>query len=222
MLELKEVSKVFNLKNGGVTDVLHDISLEIKEGEFVAVIGPSGSGKTTLLRIIAGLTSSSSGTLELDGKRISGTSRDRGMVFQNFSLFPWLTVAENIAFGLGLKKLTTEEANAIVARYLLITGLTQFKNAYPHSLSGGMQQRAAIARTLANNPKVILLDEPFGSLDVQTRSQMQEFLAKVWEEEKKTSVMVTHDVEEALYLADKVIVLSTKPGKIAEILDRSE
>ncbi len=218
MLQLKEISKTYKRKNLDTTEVLRNISLDIQDGECVAIIGPSGSGKTTLLRAVAGLDEFSSGQVVLNGEKLTSASHEQGMVFQHFSLFPWLTVKENIAFGLRLKKLSTNDIERIVERYLVITGLTQFKDAYPRALSGGMKQRVAIARTLANDPSVFLLDEPFAALDVQTRAQMQDFLARIIEGEKKTTLLVTHDVEEALYLADRIVVLSTKPATIKEIV----
>ena len=212
--------KVNNLsKNFGSTNAIEDVSLDINEGEFIVFVGPSGCGKTTLLRLIAGLEKPTKGSVFFDNIEIKSPSPERGVVFQDFALFPWLTIFENIAFGLRIKKLSEEVIIQIVQRYLKLIGLNQFKNKYPHVLSGGMQQRVAIARTLANNPKILLLDEPFGSLDVQTRSQMQEFLAKLWDEEKKTTIMVTHDIDEAIYLADRVVILSTKPGTIKEIIN---
>lgn len=219
MLELKKVSKTFAQASGVSVEAVRNISVAVHEREFVAFVGPSGCGKTTLLKLIAGLELPTEGDIVFNGKRITTTGRDRGMVFQDFTLFPWLTVKENISFGLQLKKMPADKIFDIVSYYLKITGLEQFADTYPSALSGGMQQRAALARTLANNPEALLLDEPFGALDVQTRSYMQEFLASLWEKERKIAILVTHDVEEAIYLADRIVVLSTKPGSVKEIID---
>jgi len=221
MLKLDKISKTFIHSDGSTIEAINKISLDVKEGEFVIFVGPSGCGKTTLLKVIAGLENPSNGKAVFNNKEIKSSSWERGMIFQHFTLFPWLSVAENIAFGLRLKNVDERKITETMAHYLKITGLEQFRNRYPLTLSGGMQQRVAIARTLANNPKILLLDEPFGALDVQTRSQMQEFLAKLWEEEQKTMVLVTHDVEEAVYLADKIVVLSIKPGTIKEVINVS-
>ncbi len=217
MLKLEHVGKQF--KNGQRhKTVVEDISLDIKPGEFVVLLGPSGCGKSTLLKIMAGLEKPTAGTIMHDNIPVQRPDQKRGMVFQQFALFPWLTVFENIAFGLRLRNSSEEVVQKTVNRYCNLTGLTSVQHQYPHTLSGGMQQRVAIARTLANDSEIILLDEPFGSLDVQTRSQMQEFLANLWEEERKTMVMVTHDIEEAIYLADRIVVMETKPGRIKEIV----
>jgi NitT/TauT family transport system ATP-binding protein len=219
MIKVQHVSKSFPRGDGGIIEVLRDLSFEVKSGECVAIVGPSGCGKTTILRLMAGLERPSHGATFMDDAEVVQPGRDRGVVFQNFSLFPWASVADNIAFGL---RLHTEEDAAIekvVERYLAITGLAQFHASYPKDLSGGMRQRVAIARTLANKPKLLLLDEPFASLDVETRFQMQEFLARLWEEERVTTILVTHDIDEALYVADRVVVLGTKPGTIKDIID---
>lgn len=214
MLELKNISKKFPQPDGSIIEAIADISLNIMQQDFVAIVGPSGCGKTTLLKIIAGLEKPNSGQLIFDNKEIKSASQERGVVFQNFSSFPWLSVAENIAFGLRLKNFPEQKVEQIVSHYLKVTDLEQFKNVYPSNLSGGMQQRVAIARTLANDPKILLMDEPFGSLDTQTRSRMQEFLAMLWEQNHKTVIFVTHDIEEAIFLADKVILLTQRPAKI--------
>lgn len=214
MLKIKNISKKFLQRDGSNLEAISDISLHINAEDFVAVVGPSGCGKTTLLKLIAGLEKSTSGELIFEGKEITSTSRERGVVFQHFSSFPWLSVEENIAFGLRLKNFPEQKIQQTVNRYLEITDLVKFKNVYPSNLSGGMQQRVAIARTLANDPKILLMDEPFGSLDMQTRSKMQEFLSTLWEQNHKTIVFVTHDIEEAIFLADKVILLTQRPAKI--------
>lgn len=216
MLKIKNISKIYN-DGKQQTEAIDNISLEIEDKRIVAFVGPSGCGKTTFLKIIAGLLEPSRGEVILDGEKILGPGKERGLIFQNFNLFPWLTVRKNISFGLDLQKLDITKNKEIVDRYLRITGLEDFAKFYPKDLSGGMQQRVAIARTLANNPKIILMDEPFGSLDSQTRSQMQEFLINLWETERKTIVFVTHNVAEAIFLADKIYVLTKRPMKIKKI-----
>ncbi len=213
MLELNNVSKTYT-QNSQQVEAVKNLNLSVKEREFIALVGPSGCGKTTLLKIIAGLVCASSGEIILDGKKILNPGKDRGLVFQQFTLFPWLTVRENISFGLDLQKLDSKKKTEIVNHYLGVTGLQDFAEFYPKNLSGGMQQRVAIARTLANSPKILLMDEPFGSLDSQTRSQMQEFLTKLWESERHTILFITHDVGEAAFLADTVYVLSKRPMEI--------
>lgn len=213
MLQVKNLSKTYD-NNGKSTEVIKDLSFGIGDKQFIAIVGSSGCGKTTILKIIAGLLESTNGKILLDNKVVSEPGQDRGMIFQNFSLFPWLTVKNNIGFGLDVRNIDQKEKDKIIEHYLRVTDLTDFADFYPKSLSGGMQQRVAIARTLASNPKILLMDEPFGSLDSQTRSAMQEFLTKLWESEQKTILFVTHDVEEAIFLADKVILLTTRPTKI--------
>lgn len=213
MLQVKNLSKIYD-NNGKQIEAINNLSFEIGDKQFVAIVGPSGCGKTTILKIIAGLLESTNGEVRLDKKNVSEPSSDRGMVFQNFTLFPWLTVKNNISFGLNLKNIDQKEKDKIVKHYLKVTDLENFADYYPKNLSGGMQQRVAIARTLANSPKILLMDEPFGSLDSQTRSAMQEFLTKLWESEQKTVLFITHDVEEAIFLADKVILLTQRPAKI--------
>jgi ABC-type nitrate/sulfonate/bicarbonate transport system ATPase subunit len=210
MLELKNVVKIYT-NNGQQVEAIKNLNLCIKEHEFIALVGPSGCGKTTLLKIIAGLVPCSSGGVFIDGEKIKAPGKDRGLIFQEFTLFPWLTMRGNISFGLDLQKINFQKKTSIVDHYLRITGLQDFAEFYPHNLSGGMQQRVAIARTLANNPKILLMDEPFGALDAQTRSKMQEFLAQLWEADRKTVVFVTHDIEEAIFLADKIFLLSPRP-----------
>ena len=216
MLELNNLSKTYTENNQKV-EAIKNLNLTVSEHEFIALVGPSGCGKTTLLKIIAGLISASDGEIILDGKKILSPGKDRGLVFQQFTLFPWLTVRENISFGLELQKLDSKKKAEIVNHYLGVTGLKDFAEFYPKNLSGGMQQRAAIARTLANNPKILLMDEPFGSLDSQARSHMQEFLTELWEAERYTILFVTHDVGEASFLADVVCVLDKRPMKIKNI-----
>jgi sulfonate transport system ATP-binding protein len=191
--------------------VLHHLDLAIERGEFVSIVGGSGCGKSTLLRIIAGLENSFSGTIELDGQPIHGPDTDRGLVFQEPRLFPWLTVEENIAFGLDRPKAEREK---MVREHLALVGLEGFASAFPHQLSGGMAQRAAIARAIVNRPKILLMDEPFGALDAFTRIQMQEEVLKIWRAEQSTVILVTHDIDEAVFLSDRVLVMSNRPGTI--------
>lgn len=213
MLKIEHLTKKY-INGKSSTLALEDVSFDVQESDFVSIIGPSGCGKSTLLRILSQLDFQTSGNYHFSKK-----DTVIGFVSQNYALFPWLTVYENIAFGLKLKNVSSDEIDKIVKRYLLITGLDKFKDSYPSQLSGGMKQRVAIVRTLANNPDIVFMDEPFGALDVQTRSQMQEFLVKVLKEEKKTVVMVTHDIEEAIYLSSKIVLLSTKPGTVKEVIN---
>ena len=201
-------------QNGVVA--LRDISLTVEDREFCVIVGPSGCGKSTLLRLAAGLSRPTEGRLLLDGTEIQGPSRQRGMVFQSYTLFPWLTVRGNIEFGPRLKGTPAAERREIVARYVQLVGLTGFENAYPRQLSGGMMQRVAIARALANDPEILLMDEPFGALDSQTRSLMQELLLEVWEQSHKTVLFITHDIDEAIFLGDRVCVMTARPGQIKE------
>jgi len=218
LLEIKGVYKQF-FADGKEMETLHDINLSIRENEFVCFIGPSGCGKTTLLRIVAGLEVPTSGTVTLDGIPIKGPSPERGMVFQEYSLFPWRTVLDNIVFGLELKKVPLDEQKRLGRQYLKMVGLESFEIRYPHELSGGMKQRVAIARALVNNPRAILMDEPFGALDAQTRNIMQSELLRIWEEEKKTVIFVTHSVDEAIYLADTIVIMSARPGRIKDVIE---
>ncbi|WP_144548266.1 ABC transporter ATP-binding protein [Bacillus sp. X1(2014)] len=212
-LEIKEVGKVFKTKKGETT-ALEKTSFSIEEGEFVTILGPSGCGKSTVLRIVAGLEEATSGQVLLDGQEIHGPGPDRGMVFQSYTLFPWLSVKDNITFGLKLKGVSQKERDDIARHYLQLIGLEGFENHFPIQLSGGMKQRVAIARALANDPKILLMDEPFGALDAQTRNIMQEVLLKAWEESKKTILFITHDVDESIFLADSVYVMTARPGRL--------
>lgn len=218
LLEVKHVSKLFNVDSRKM-EALRDINLEIEEGEFICFVGPSGCGKTTLLRTIAGLEKPTIGQVLLDGQEIKGPGPERGMVFQEYSLFPWKTVIDNIGFGLELKKVPKAERYDRSRVYLQMVGLEKFEERYPHELSGGMKQRVAIARALVNDPRAILMDEPFGALDAQTRNIMQSELLRIWQEEKKTVVFVTHSVDEAIYLGDRIIIMSARPGRIKEIIE---
>jgi len=218
LLEIRGVSKLFHA-DGKDMEALQDINLSIKENEFICFIGPSGCGKTTLLRIIAGLEEPTSGTISLGGVAIKGPGPERGMVFQEYSLFPWRTVLDNIAFGLELKGVSTAKRQEKARQYLKMVGLERFETRYPHELSGGMKQRVAIARALVNDPKALLMDEPFGALDAQTRNVMQSELLRIWEEERKTVVFVTHSVDEAIYLADRIVIMSARPGRIKDTIE---
>jgi NitT/TauT family transport system ATP-binding protein len=187
-----------------------------REGEFITIIGPSGCGKSTFLHIMGGFIPADAGTIRVYGNAVNGPGPDRGMMFQEFALFPWKTVAGNVAWGLEAQGFEKEKITETVAKYLDIMNLAEFRNHYPAEISGGMKQRAALARVLAFDPKVLLMDEPFGALDAQTRETMQEEVTKIWERTRKTIVFVTHDIEEAVYLGDRVVVLSARPGRIRE------
>ena len=203
-------------KDGRVLEVLDIESFTVREGEFITVIGPSGCGKSTFLHIMGGFIPADGGTIRVYGDTVNGPGPDRGMMFQEFALFPWKTVAGNVAWGLEVQGTPKPEVDATVQKYLDIMGLADFRNHYPAEISGGMKQRAALARVLAFDPKVLLMDEPFGALDAQTRETMQEEVTRIWERTRKTIVFVTHDIEEAVYLGDRVVVLSARPGRIRE------
>ena len=215
-LVVESVSRVFPpaRAGGAPTRALEPTSLTVADNDFITILGPSGCGKSTLLRIVAGLDRASAGRVLLDGEAIMGPGRDRGMVFQSYTLFPWLTVAENIGFGLRERGVPEAGRAEIIAGYIAKVGLAGFENHWPKQLSGGMQQRTAIARALANDPKILLLDEPFGALDNQTRGLMQELLLGIWEKERKTVLFVTHDIEEAIFLGRRVVVMTARPGRI--------
>ena len=219
MLEVKNICKIYEADDGDGVQALQNINIEVKDKEFVCIIGPSGCGKTTLLRIIAGLEKPDSGSVTLNNETILAPGPDRGMVFQEYSLFPWRTVLKNITFSLELKKIPKAERNKIANEYLELVGLEMFADSYPHELSGGMKQRVAIARALVNDPKILLMDEPFGAVDAQTRNMLQQELLKIWEKEKKTIMFITHSVDEAVFLADRVVVFTARPGKIKEIIN---
>lgn len=216
-LIFENVSKSFlRTDSDGLTHALTDVNMTIEDGEFVCIVGPSGCGKSTLLRLIAGLIVPTTGTITLGDKKVEGTDSDRGMVFQKPTLFPWLTVGENVGFSANLKKQNNEKE---VDRLLEKVGLMEFKNSYPHQLSGGMAQRVSLIRTMINKPNVFLLDEPLGALDAFTRMNMQDELIKLWQENKHIMIMVTHDVDEAIYLSNKVVIMEPRPGRIKKILD---
>jgi len=212
-LEVTHLYKEFPAKKGNFL-ALENINLHVETGEFVCAVGASGSGKSTLLRLIAGLDYPTSGEITVDRTPIIGPGRDRGMVFQRYTLYPWLNVAKNVEFGLKLQGVPRSERQERTAYYLNVVGLTQFKNALPKALSGGMKQRVAIARALACEPKILLMDEPFGALDVQTKETMQQFLLDLWQRTGTTILMITHDVEEAIFLGQRIYVLTARPGTI--------
>lgn len=214
-LEVNQLSKQFPTRNGAIV-ALKDINLHVETGEFVCAVGASGSGKSTLLRLIAGLDAPTTGEVRVDGVRVTGPGADRGFVFQSYSLYPWMTVAENVAFGLKLRGLPKAERRQQAAYYLEVVGLTKFAKALPKELSGGMKQRVAIARALASQPKILLMDEPFGALDVQTKEVMQQFLLDVWRRTRTSIFMITHDVEEAIFLAQRIYVLTAHPGTVQQ------
>jgi len=224
-VSLHNVCRTFPTPEGRTVEALRDVNLEVEDafspdgkdvGEFRVLLGPSGCGKSTILRLIAGLDSPDGGQVLVNGESVSGPGRNRGMVFQKYTSFPWLTVADNIAYGMKINGVAKDQIRETVAHLVKAVGLSGFERSYPDRLSGGMQQRVAIARTLAVRPEVILMDEPFGALDAQTRSEMQELLLQIWAETASTVLFVTHDVEEAVYLADRIFILSARPGTIAE------
>jgi len=214
-LEAVGVRKAYS-KNGQSLEILDVERFSVREGEFVTVIGPSGCGKSTFLHIMGGFIKAESGSIRVSGREVNGPGPDRGMMFQEFALFPWKTVAGNVAWGLEAQGVPREKIQTTVWTYLQITGLGEFSNHYPAELSGGMKQRVALARVLAIDPEVLLMDEPFGALDSQTREVMQEELIRLWEQTGKTIVFVTHDIEEAVFLGDRVVVLTARPGRIRE------
>ena len=214
-LSIQRVGRTFpGLQGAAPTLALQPTDLDVRHNDFITILGPSGCGKSTLLRIVAGLDAPSTGQVLLDGAPVAGPGADRGMVFQSYTLFPWLTVRQNICFGLREKGMPAAEQAEIAARFIAEVGLSGFEGHYPKQLSGGMQQRVALARALANDPKILLLDEPFGALDNQTRALMQELLLGIWERERKTVLFVTHDIEEAIFMASRVVVFTARPGRI--------
>lgn len=217
-LVLRHLHKSFTVKNKTLS-VLEDINLTIASGEFISIVGSSGCGKSTLLRLLVGLEDDYQGELLLGGQPIVGTSLNRGIVFQEHRLFPWLTVEKNIGLGLINSKISDAEKASLIKEHIELVGLVGFENAYPHQLSGGMSQRVAIARALVNRPKVLLLDEPFGALDALTRSHLQQELRNIWEKEGITMILVTHDVEEAVFLGSRVVVMEPRPGRIRKTID---
>ena len=219
-IEVKNINKSFKSKKTDNLSVLEGINLHIDDGEFVCLLGPSGCGKTTLLRLIAGLDQPSSGEIIANGDKVDKPSGDRAVIFQQYSLFPWLTVLQNVTFGLEMTKKGSKEENIAAAeRYLTSVGLIDFKDSYPHELSGGMKQRVAIIRSLLNHSPILLMDEPFSALDMQNRHKLQEQLIGVWKRFENTIVFITHDVDEAIFLADKIVILDRNPGRIAKIVE---
>ncbi len=213
ILHIHEVSKTFR-SNAQDTQALLATSLSVAENDFITILGPSGCGKSTLLRMVAGLDVPTTGHIELDGHTVTEPGADRGMVFQSYTLFPWLTVLQNVCFGLREKGLPLAEQEAIARQFLQQVGLQDFAHHFPKQLSGGMQQRTALARALANNPRILLMDEPFGALDHQTRELMQELLQDIWQSQRKTVLFVTHDIDEAIFMGNRVVVMSARPGRI--------
>jgi ABC-type nitrate/sulfonate/bicarbonate transport system ATPase subunit len=213
-LSIQGVSRVFTSPKGQTTQALTPVDFEVRENDFVTILGPSGCGKSTLLRIVAGLDQPTTGQVLLDGAPVQGPGADRGMVFQSYTLFPWLTIEQNIRFGLRERGMPEREQKERADYFIAKVGLRGFEQHFPKQLSGGMQQRTAIARALANDPKILLLDEPFGALDNQTRVLMQELLLGIWESAQKTVLFVTHDIDEAIFMANRVAVFSARPGRI--------
>ena len=213
-LSIQGVSRTFTSAKGVATQALLPVDFEVRENDFVTILGPSGCGKSTMLRIVAGLDSPTSGRVLLDGRPVEGPGADRGMVFQSYTLFPWLTIEQNIRFGLRERGMPEAQQKERAAYFIAKVGLRGFEQHFPKQLSGGMQQRTAIARALANDPKILLMDEPFGALDNQTRVLMQELLLGIWESERKTVLFVTHDIDEAIFMANRVAVFSARPGRI--------
>ncbi len=215
-LHIRDVRLEYGARTGRTVVAIEGISLDVPDKEFAVVVGPSGCGKSSLLYLVAGLADPTAGEILLSGQPVSGPGPDRGMVFQSYTLFPWLTVRENVEFGLKRRKVPPAEREDVVNRYLNDVGLAAFHDAYPKQLSGGMMQRVAIARALANDPQILLMDEPFGALDSQTRGSMQKLLLKVWERDHKTVLFVTHDIDEAILLGDRVYVMTARPGRLKE------
>lgn len=217
-VEISEITRQFTRDDGLSVQAIDGVSLSIADDEFVSFVGPSGCGKTTLLRIIAGLDQATSGSVLVDGNQISGPSPRVGMVFQEYSLFPWRNILDNVAFGPEMRGLSKVNRYELARKYISLVGLNQFEKSFPYELSGGMRQRVAIARALANDPDLLLMDEPFGALDAQTRNKMQSELLDIWERSKKTILFVTHSVDEAVFLSDRIIVMSPRPGKIRSVV----
>jgi len=218
-LKIADITMKFRTRRGAEVLAVDNLSLAVADREFVSIVGPSGCGKSTLLRIVAGLVEPSSGQVLLNGRRIDGPGADRGMVFQSYTLFPWLTVQGNVEFGSRLKALAVARRAQVAREYIEMVGLAGFEHHYPKELSGGMMQRVAIARALANDPDVLLMDEPFGALDAQTRIIMQELLVGLWQRTPKTIIFITHDIDEAIFLSQRVYIMTARPGRIKQTLD---
>ncbi|WP_246660905.1 MULTISPECIES: ABC transporter ATP-binding protein [unclassified Tardiphaga] len=221
MVIIKSLSKKYT-SQGADMAALIDINLEIQEGEFVCLLGPSGCGKSTLLKIVAGLIPATSGEVAINGQAIDGPGPERAVVFQDYALFPWMSVRDNIEFGLEARRMAAAERRKISDKLLRVVGLADFADRYPHHLSGGMKQRVSIARALAVDPSLLLMDEPFGALDAQTRQTLQDELLRIWREYRKTVIFVTHSIEEAIYLSDRIVVMTARPGRIKEVIAISE
>ncbi len=215
-IQINDLEKVFKA-NGRATGALKELSFEIKEGEFFGIVGPSGCGKTTLLNIVGGIEEPTSGSILINGSEVKGPGLDRGMLFQEGALLPWRTAKKNVEFGLEIKG--TEERGEIAEKYLKLVGLEGFEDSYPHELSGGMMQRVALARVLTFDPDILLMDEPFASVDALTRESLQNLLLKIWNKTKKTVVFVTHSIDEVLYLSDRIAVMSGRPGSVKEVIE---
>jgi NitT/TauT family transport system ATP-binding protein len=221
MVIIKSLGKKYT-SQGADMAALIDINLEIQEGEFVCLLGPSGCGKSTLLKIVAGLIPATSGEVSINGQAIDGPGPERAVVFQDYALFPWMSVRDNIEFGLEARRVAAPERKKISDKLLQVVGLADFADRYPHHLSGGMKQRVSIARALAVDPSLLLMDEPFGALDAQTRQTLQDELLRIWREYRKTVIFVTHSIEEAIYLSDRIVVMTARPGRIKEVITISE
>src|SRR5215468_7770789 len=218
-LKLDHLTMRFRTRRGDTVTALEGISFEVRDREFAVLVGTSGCGKSTILRLVAGLTRPTDGQVLVDGRAVHGPGAERGMVFQSYTLFPWLTIEQNVEFGPRLRGMPARERAALARHYIDQVGLTGFERVYPKELSGGMMQRVAIARALANDPEVLLMDEPFGALDAQTRSIMQELLVTIWQRTPKTILFVTHDIDEALFISDRVYMMTARPGRIKQVLD---
>ncbi len=218
ILSISHLEKSFG-QGDAATTVLRDVSFDVHRREFICVVGPSGCGKSTLIRIVAGLDEATGGEVLLDGQAVVGPGPDRGMVFQGYTLFPWLTVKRNVMFGLEMRGKSRKVADAEAHQWLNMVGLDHCSDLYPHELSGGMKQRVAIARALANEPRILIMDEPFGALDAQTRGQMQSYLLQIWKNVDVTILFITHDLEEAAYLSDRILVMDSDPGRVVEIIE---
>jgi NitT/TauT family transport system ATP-binding protein len=217
MLTIENLNKTY-ISHGSETSALVDINLQIEEGEFVCLLGPSGCGKSTLLKIIAGLIPATSGRIAINGRSVSSPGPERAVVFQDYALFPWMSVRDNVEFGLEARKIPAAERREASRGLLKVVGLSDFADRFPHQLSGGMKQRVSIARALAVDPSLLLMDEPFGALDAQTRQLLQDELLRIWREYRKTVVFVTHSIEEAIYLSDRIVVMTARPGRVKQIV----
>lgn len=217
-ISISQVSREYFLKDKGKTTALHNVNLAIQQGEFICLLGPSGCGKSTLLNLIAGFDRPTSGQIRINGEVITKPSENRVTIFQNYGLLPWRNVLRNVELGLEAKKIAKKERRRIAEEYLELVGLAAYKNHYPAQLSGGMQQRVVLARALAVDPEILLMDEPLGALDAMTRMSMQDEIERLWQEKKKTIIFVTHDIEEAVFLADRIVIMSSSPGRVKSII----